>query len=169
MRLSASLLLAFFLAACHKDAPPPKAEAPAATAPTSAGIGAGGGIVAELQREASDRPKDTPSADRVLKTFADAGVAMQSTKQVLATALRAHYCEVASTTAGLGMSICEFDDADQAKAGRVRSETEFKAFGKRTMVVNAKTLLSLNPMVDNAKVEEEKEKVIALFTQLSVK
>lgn len=164
------LLLGAF--GCHKDAPPASPPAAPNAAPTVAPADTpspAGGLVGELQRQALDRPKGTVTVEQVLMAIGDAGVKLEPHKQVLATALRAHYCEVASTTAGLGMSICEYDDLAQAKAGRERSETQFAAFGKRTLVLNEKTLLSLNPIEETPAVAAEKVKIVALFGKLSAK
>ena len=157
-----------FLAACHKDAPAPPVPAVTPSVPEAGAKQLGGSdIVTELQTEAANRPKGTTSVEQVIAAVEGLGTKMTH-RQVLASPLKAHYCENGSTAAGLGMSICEFDDAAKAGAGKERSLEIFKKFGKRTLLVNGATLLTVTePETPSAMAE--KDKVLALFPSLSSK
>ena len=98
------------------------------------------GLAHELMRQAQDRPEATPKVEDVLSAFGKAGISITRSQQVLASPLHAHFCVAASTADGMGLSICEFDDAARAEAGRLLSQ---KAMKGRTFALREKTLLTV--------------------------
>jgi hypothetical protein len=117
-------------------------------------------LAGELQREATHRPPQTPTAEQALAAFQQAGVLITRTQQVLASPLSAHYCVAASTADGAGFSLCEFDDVARAETGRARSQ---KAMKGHRFVLREKTLLTV---IGNA---PSADKAMAAFEALSAK
>ena len=166
-RLLAPLLFPFFVAACHKDAPPP--PPPAATPPLAKEEApkalAGDNVVTQLQIESTNRPKGIVTVEQVIEGI-DAMGKKFSHQQVVALSLKARYCENGRTTIGLGMSICEFDDAEKAKAGRDRSIDVFKSFGKRKFALNGATLVTLGEPA-TSEIAADQEKFLEMFAKLT--
>jgi hypothetical protein len=174
MRIELCAVLLLGLAACHGDG----ASAPPAQKKTLEPIGgpasppapaANSPIVAELEREASNRPTGTPSVESVMGAIESAGIKLEPKKQVFGTMNKAHYCVLTKTPANLSMSICEYDDEAQAKAGMKLSQSQSKTFPNRVFEINAKTLLTLNLTHDSPEVSAERDRVLEVFKKLSAK
>lgn len=155
--------------------PTPGAQGPAQTDAAGVlgpppGIGMDGMTkpVMELMREErGSRPTDTPAAEAVFATASKAGVPTSDRMQVVARLLGASFCENARTDRGVVLSVCEFKDAETLEKGRAYSEKTFaKALPNRALLVNRKTLLTLNPPDDTAPVKAQMKTIADAFARL---
>lgn len=108
--------------------------------------------------EASDHPEARAAVEAVLATFRDDGIAFTRTRQVLARPLAARYCASALTAAGLGLSLCAFQDEQAAAAGRALSRQSFDALipGRSLLVGNTQLLTITKPASEAARHEAER-------------
>jgi hypothetical protein len=167
--------------ACVKT-PPPGAEAdasstasataaassaPASPAPTPAvpsGLGAVGTTLAgRLAQEARSRPPIHPNADEILAAFAKAGGAVTAKNQGLGSTYKAKFCEGGTTEDGLvTISICEYADADSAKAGLQALQDIFPAKAA-THVLRKNTVLTTLKLKDGPPAVALETKLLAAY------
>jgi len=120
-----------------------------------------------LAEEKAGRPTGTPSTDVVIDALSQAGLPLEQRKQFLGKLIGAHYCEGGRTTGGLGVSICEFNDAPGAIAGKAPSEKSFgKLFPNREIVVNKKTILTIVEPQKTAALMSQAETAKGIFLKL---
>jgi len=157
----------------HETAPTPATPVPA---PTSAMLAAALTtpdpalarlpLASRLTREAEARPALAVRAEPLRAAVARRGVALELPRQVLASPVGARYCELAVTVAGLGVSVCEFADANAARAGSVRSRELFDALVPgRKLLVRDNTLLTLTQPAD-VRAERELDVLASTFGTL---
>ena len=158
---SLAAAIAALLGGC-RDRPAPAAPA----APPVAAPPIEQGLLAELGREAGQRPAETPTVEQVLSSLERAGIAIARRQQVLATPIGARYCVAAVSAGGLNMSICEFEGPAAAEAGRTRSQQAFKTIARRTLLLRGKTLLTLIVNVDTPLIRAQAERAQGVFTAL---
>ncbi len=161
------LLTVLFVAACHKDAPPPPPATPPVAKEAAPPALGSDNVVTRLQIESTNRPGSIVTVEQVIAGI-DAMGKKFSHQQVVALSVKARYCENGRTTVGLGMSICEFDDAEKAKAGRDRSIEVFKSFGKRKFALNGATLVTLGEPA-TPEIAADQEKFLVMFAKLTPK
>jgi hypothetical protein len=127
------------VAAC-KSTPPSDAKPPVPPAPTST-LSLFERLAAE---QAARSPATAPRAETVQAALAARGLVVERWKQVLASPVGARYCMAGSTVLGVGVAVCEYDGAQAASAGRVRSRAVFdRLIPGRELLVRGTTLLTL--------------------------
>jgi hypothetical protein len=123
----------------------------------------GSGLVAELAREAKDRPSGTPSVEKILAILDAQGQPIARQQQVLGTPLGAHYCVVAATRNGLSLSICEFDSEALAQQGKATSLQNWGVVPRRKLLLKTKTLLTVVRPSDDEILVKDAAAALKLF------
>jgi hypothetical protein len=97
-------------------------------------------LVERLTREAGTRPAARVPAERV-----HAGLgAIERWKQVLASPIQARFCMAGQTAGGVGVAVCEYEDAAAAARGLSYSRATFdRLIPGRQLSLNGQTLLTL--------------------------
>ncbi len=164
-------VVALLAVGCSRKSEPDAARAEAPPAPvtvTKAATVAPGPIRPsvtlsdQLENERAVRPTDTPRVEDVLAALDRAGVATTDRQQHVATIFGARYC-MGAKSGDVAFSVCEYESASAAEAGRRLS---LKALGAtdREIVVNHKTTLTVRrPSVRTAASEDVAKKSIATF------
>lgn len=130
------LALTLMVAAC-KEA---KATAPSAPKPaTSPSLSLGD----KLWYEAGHRPAAPITVEKVYGAFEAAGIALTEKQQHVAAPFLAQYCFGSRGPAGVAFSVCEFESAEVAAAGKSESETTLASVPNRTLTVKGQTLLTV--------------------------
>ena len=157
-------LVALLVVSCKEQKAAP-AAAPAAVKPaaTSPALPLG----EKLDYEAAHRPAIRVTADKVYGALEAAGVALTEKRQHVAAAFLARYCLGALGPSNVAFSVCEFETADGAAAGKKESETALASVPNRTLVLNAETVLTVRePDPPTPESAELRKKVVALFEKL---
>lgn len=159
-----------FSVACKEKPPEPAKQQPATKMPSDEKPpvpAAVAPMMAELDRETKDRPKDTVSVEKVIAGAEAAGVKLKAPpQQVVGSIMFAHFCQMGMTAEGLGMSVCEFDDKAKLEQGEAKSKAFFATMKEREFFVNGKTLLTVNRTIVNDAVTAQRDKVVAMFKGL---
>ncbi len=159
-------LLALAVSGCREErAAPASAGSAAVSVPASvpplasppavpvAGTGTAAGdttalmatLFTRMADEADDRPGGKPTVEQVLAALTAGGLALEPGRQVLAVTVKAAYCWQSGTTdQALGISVCEYDTPEAARAGVEHVRAMGAQFGPRTLLVNGATLLVLS-------------------------
>jgi hypothetical protein len=154
LRVFASLSALLLVSACDAGkAPSTRPPAPRA-APTVAAQPRERDALSLPERlafESSQHPDAVQLVERALESFEQGGVKLTRKRQVLARMLDAQYCQGAVSSAGVGLSLCVFADAEGARRGSDSSHAHFdRLIPGRTLVVHARTLLTLTQPANNA-------------------
>ena len=165
--LSLVVMFLLGLGACHRSAPAPEA-APAPTTPPGGGMdGVTKPLMQVLSDEKDHRPSDTPSAEAIFAALDKGGIPTQDATQVMGRMVGAAFCENAHTAQGIVVSVCEFNDADTLTKGRAYSQKAFAtALPNRVLLVNKKTLLTINPPDTSPGNKTQVETIGRLFAAL---
>ncbi|MBA3392568.1 MAG: hypothetical protein H0T89_07990 [Deltaproteobacteria bacterium] len=185
MNLSSLVLSSVFLVACGKSddpKPAPKAVEPATATAGSAGPApamgtekTGGvpgsenlaplaGLMAQLETEAKSRPAAKVTAERAFEAIKAAGLEVGEPQQVLGKTALAKYCAAARIEPAIGVSVCEYETAEQAKAGGAFMDKNFKGLAPdAARVINGTTLLTVANATGH---EDVRKRVLALFKSL---
>jgi hypothetical protein len=167
VRLRCAALGLLLVAACSKRGPAPSEPSTLDARPSTTQVDQG--LLVELRREAAARPSATPTVEDVLAALAAGKIAILRKQQVLAAPIGARYCVAAVSRAGLNMSICEFESAEAAKLGRDKSQQMWKAVPRRTLTLNAKTMLTTILVDDELKARTDREEAERRFRALTAK
>ncbi|HEY6878761.1 MAG TPA: hypothetical protein VI299_12115 [Polyangiales bacterium] len=120
-----------------------------------------------LSREAASRPVRAVRMEQLADALKGRGVVISRERQVLASVLDASYCETATTSRGLALSLCEFADADAAERGLARSLTTFEPLiPGRALDTRFNALLTVTQATDD-EAARERELVRKTFAALS--
>jgi hypothetical protein len=119
-----------------------------------------------FEREAGQRPKDTPRVEDVLAAFEQQGLTCQDRRQHLAAPFRARYCFGARTDHDVAISICEYGDAHGAKLGRDESLKAFSAVQNREIFLNRSTTLTLRQGRPTAASQAVIRKLVEAFSKV---
>jgi hypothetical protein len=143
------------------------AAASSATPPVPAGLGAvGTSLAGRLAQEAQSRPPIHPNADEILAAFAKAGGMVPTKNQGLGSTYNAKFCEGGTTEDGLvTISICEYADADSAKAGLKALQDIFPAKAA-THVLRKNTVLTTLKLKDGPPAQALEAKLLAAYKGL---
>ena len=87
-------------------------------------------------------------------------------RQHLAQPFRARYCKGAKVAHELAISICEYDDAAAAKAGREVSLRSLASIPDRQIAVNGATTLTLRQTKKTAASAELADRLVTAFAEL---
>jgi hypothetical protein len=168
--IHASLIVLALLSACadtrttsarRRAGPPPLPESPVSAQLERDTLS----LPERLAREASEQPEARAEVERRIADFQAAGVSVTRTRQVLARLRGAHYCAIALTAAGLGLSVCAFASPEQAQEGLRRSRERFdRLIPGRSLSVAGSILLTVT-QPPSAEAQREAELVDASFTQ----
>lgn len=102
-----------------------------------------------LALEADARPSSAVRPEQLERALRERGVTFARKRQVLASTLGAAYCELSVSSEGLGVSLCEFADAESAARGSAQSHRLFDArIPGRTLATHDGTLLTLTEPQD---------------------
>jgi len=143
--------------AAASSAPPPVPSGLGAVATTLAG---------RLAQEARSRPPIHPNADEILAAFAKAGGVVPTKNQGLGSTYNAKFCEGGTTEDGLvTISICEYADADSAKAGLQALQEIFPAKAA-THVLRKDTVLTTLKLKDGPAAQALESKLLAAYKGL---
>lgn len=185
-RLGFAVVLAIGSVACDKKAPPSgltsepaapasvAAVATAASSPTPSAAPTGSTPAAEvetlmgrLRREASSRPRVSPTADEVLAALAKVGADIPNKQQSLADTYKANYCLGGYTVDGsFALSACEYGDAAAADAGReLAKQILVRVTTRDVWSHKADTLAIVQLKADDA-TTARKKKLVAAFLAL---
>jgi hypothetical protein len=152
--------------------PPPVAAAttvePAATVaatPTSV-PGTGVTLADRLAREAQNRPHIQPNADQVLATMDKLGAGIASKRQGLGSTYKASFCEGGTASDGtLTVSVCEYPDADSARAGLEALKQVFPAKGA-LHTLHKNTVLTTLRLKDGAVASAHEASLVSAYRAL---
>ncbi len=150
---------------CSKQAPAPVPVA-APVAPAAPAVARSGSLGGALEQESLRRPEGTPRAEDVMGAFKGAGVKLSSEKQHLGAPIEAAYCVGAESGGGLSLSVCEYDDAAKASAGKQMSLKAFGAITHRQIYLNKKTTLTVLESAPSAEADAEQKQLVELFAKL---
>lgn len=173
MKITKTSLLAVALvasaAACTKAKPEKaNAEPPAAAKPPGAVHAPTRAILTiqdKLDSEKESRPSGTPHAEDVYAALEKAGLRVSDKQQHVASLYGAKYC-LGAKAGEVAYSVCEYDSAEAAKAGR---ELTMKALPapNRDIVVHEKTTLTVRqPAVKTASSESAAKTSEDVFARL---
>lgn len=138
-------------------AAPSAAPQPPSSKPLGTSIGG------MLQAEQLARPSGTPRAEDVIAALGKDGVVVEDVKQHLGAPVGAKYCVGGTTKNGVAMSICEYESATAAEAGRATSQKAFGAIeGREIFLRKATTLTMLQSAPTDATRAEVKRAAAAL-------
>jgi len=171
MRTTLCIVLA--LAACKGDPSPqtkPHAEVVSATAPTTEGAPGSqnlaplAGLAARMHDESARRPPVDVTADEVFAALTARGIALASTKQVLAATAAASYCALGVTDDSIAVAVCEYATADAARAGKQLLESRYgKLVPDAVRALNGTTLVTV---ANGARSPARRDQVLATFRSL---
>jgi hypothetical protein len=181
MRTTICILIA--LAACKSDrrppAPPPPLPAPTPAAkpmpaletmpstsgaPGSQNLAPLAGLATRMHDESSQRPHVKVTAEAVFDALTKRGIALASTKQVLAATAAASYCALGVTDDSVAIAICEYTSADAARAGKRLLDTRYaKLVPDAVRALNGNTLVTV---ANGAHVPARRDEVLATFRSL---
>ena len=137
--------------------------------PAAGAVGAGSGgttLAGRLAQEARSRPPIHPNADEILAAFAKAGGVVPTKNQGLGSTYNAKFCEGGTTEDGLvTISICEYADADSAKAGLQALQEIFPAKAA-THVLRKDTVLTTLKLKDGPAAQALESKLLAAYKGL---
>jgi hypothetical protein len=120
-----------------------------------------------LALEADARPVSAVRPEQLERALRERGVLFVRKRQVLASTVGAAYCELAVSSEGLGVSICEFPDAATAARGSAQSHRLFDArIPGRTLATHHGSLLTLTEPQD-ARAADQAALILAVFNALS--
>jgi hypothetical protein len=145
----------------------PATASAAASSATPTGLGAVGTTLAgRLAQEAQSRPPIHPNADEILAAFAKAGGVVATKNQGLGSTYKAKFCEGGTTEDGLvTISICEYADADSAKAGLQALQDIFPAKAA-THVLRKNTVLTTLKLKDGPPAQALESKLLGVYKGL---
>jgi hypothetical protein len=149
---------------------PATASSAASSSPTPAapsGLGAVATTLAgRLGQEAQSRPPIHPNADEILAAFAKVGGVVATKNQGLGSTYKAKFCEGGTTEDGLvTISICEYADADSAKAGLQALQEIFPAKAA-AHVLRKDTVLTTLKLKDGPPAQALESKLLAAYKGL---
>jgi hypothetical protein len=116
--------------------------------------------------EAKNRPTGTVRVEDVLAAFTKAGVELYETRQHLAHPFDAMYCVGTKAGKDVHMSICEYKDEATATKGREMSDKAFKSVGRREIVQNKATTLTVRRGDVNPADGTLRDKLVEIFEKL---
>jgi hypothetical protein len=124
-------------------------------------------LAGRLQYEVEHRPAAAIPAETVFAALDRAGLPVtDGPRQYVAVVAGAGYCAGGATADGLGVAVCEYASADQARAGKAAVENKFAALTPvRDIVVRGATTLTLTARPDAA-LADSKRKAIDAFSNL---
>jgi hypothetical protein len=148
------VLLFLLVSACRREATPP---APPPVDPQMAQLP----LAARLEREAKARPAGALRAEEVMSALTRGGLALEGTRQVLASTVGAAYCTSAGTPRGLAVAVCEYPAEESARQGMEYSHRVFdRLIPGRRLLLNRKTMLTVTGADDEA------QRAAAIFAAL---
>lgn len=117
-----------------------------------------------LGREASSRPKVSPTADEVLAALEKAGADIPSKQQSLGDTYKANYCIGGYTVDGaFALSACEYTDAAAADAGRDLSKQILVRVTTRDVWSHKADTLAIVQLKADDATTARKKKLLAAF------
>jgi hypothetical protein len=120
-----------------------------------------------IERASRPGPTVHPTAEEAFAAFTKAGVQLQEPKQHLASEYGARFCVGSkSMDANIGLSICEYPDATEAKAGQTTATTMFKDMKNRTVYLNKNTTMILLEVVHTPDNDAMTKKLVTAFQSL---
>lgn len=147
-----TILFVLATAACSRSdvpAPSPQPSPPPAVDESPGPVGskdlAGlAGIAARLHDESHQRPAVKVKAEALFEALATRGIALTSTKQVLAATAAADYCALGVTAESVAVAVCEYKTLEAARAGKKLLETHYgKLVPDAVRALNGTTLLTV--------------------------
>jgi hypothetical protein len=117
--------------------------------------------------EAKNRPGGTVRVEEVFSAFTQAGVELRETRQHLAGPFEAMYCVGTQAGGDVHMSVCEYKDEPTATNGREMSDKALKAVGRRELVQNKATTLTIRRGSDDASDAALRDKLIGIFLKMT--
>jgi hypothetical protein len=109
-----------------------------------------------LELEKASRMAATPPAEAVLQALGAEGLRLNPERQHMASPIGARYCVGTTSAAGdLALSVCEYETAEAANAGRDSSAKTFAMIKDREVLVSGTTTLTiLQPSATPASADE---------------
>jgi hypothetical protein len=147
----------------------PAPAAPSLATPASAPRRAAGRSLAErLADETAARPAAIAvRAERAVAALSRAGLAAAPPQQVLAETVGASFCLASRTGSGLGISVCEFADADAAERGVGYSRRAFdRLVPHRRLERNGSTVLTISRSAAAPELDADAARAAAVFASL---
>jgi len=124
-------------------------------------------LMGRLAREASNRPKVSPTADDVLATLDKLGATIPNKQQSLADTYKANYCLGGYTLDGaFALSTCEYADAAAAEAGRTLSSQILARMPTRDVWSHKDATLAVVQLKADDATTARKKKLVAAFLAL---
>jgi hypothetical protein len=154
----------------HNDAPQPVASSTASAAASAGLPDAGGsssmsepvpgeGLGGHFAREAKNRPGLKPNADDIFAALGRAGVGVPKQTQSMGSTYKAAYCTGGySADSLIALTVCEYANEADAKAGRDYSISLFPKMTNRTVVAHKTNTLTIvdQKSTDASKAEAKK-------------
>ena len=158
------------VSACQEKAKAPETTgekpAPARGADPAANLPVGGDLMQQLVIEKASRKADAVKAETVIEALNKGGVPVDSVKQFMGRTVLALYCSGGATGHSTSVTVCEYADAEAAKAGLAHSEKQFGTIPLRTLTQNKASVLTLVRATDTPETKAEADKAIEIFTKL---
>lgn len=172
-----TLCLVLALAACKAEAhqPAPASSPPVAGqkldgipstpgAPGSQNLAPLAGLATKMRDEAAQRPQVKVNAEAVFDAVTKRGIALISTKQVLAATAAASYCALGVTEDSMAIAVCEYASKDAARAGKRMLDTHYaKLVPDAVRALNGNTLVTV---ANGAHVPARRDQVLDTFRSL---
>ncbi len=122
------------------------------------------GLMAQLDTESKSRPAAKVTVERAFEAIKASGLEVGEPQQVLGKTALAKYCVASRIQPAIGVSICEYETAAQAKAGGAYMDKHFKGLAPdAARVVNGTTLLTVANATSH---EDVRERVLTIFKSL---
>lgn len=120
-----------------------------------------------LTMEADTRPARVVRPEQLFAALQRQGILLSRKRQVLASTVGAHYCELAVSDGGLGVSLCEYTDEAAASAGSETSHRLFDAIVPgRTLLSHGGSVLTLTH-AESDRAEHESRAIARTFRSLT--
>jgi hypothetical protein len=120
-----------------------------------------------LAMEAGSRPDLSVRPQQLFAALERRGILLSRKRQVLASTVGARYCELAVSDLGLGVTVCEYADDADARAGNESSHQRFDSIVPgRTLIDHGSSLLTLTHP-EGARAEHESRAVVDTFVRLT--
>jgi hypothetical protein len=121
-------------------------------------------IKALFQNEAASRPSGTLRVEEVLSALGRTGVELSDQRQHLARPYAARYCMGAMAGADLALSVCEYIDAEAARAGAAVSRKI--PLQNREIRVQGATSMTIRQLKKTAETDALSARLFAAFAAL---
>jgi len=119
-----------------------------------------------LQQESGARASGNPRAESVISALQKAGLQLRDPRQHAAAPMGALFCIGAQSENNVSLSVCEYEGAAAARAGRELSVNAFKSIPNRDVWVNRSATLTLLQSPRTSRSETEVKRAVDVFKSL---